>query len=443
MNAKDRKTSMRMRFFLTILTALTAPTASVMAQQPTVTLEEAIRLAERVQPAVVQAQGSVSNAGAQLRAAHGQYMPSINLSSNAGNSFSEGQARTDPVTGQIVSGNSSSTSVSAGINGSIDLFTGFRRGADVRAAKAQGLAADATLLDARFQSKLGTTQEFFNALYAAQLLRVREASVRRAEEQLKTSVARLASGSATRSDSLRSLVTLGNARLDLVANQAQQAQAEANLGRLIGVNSRVTAADDTSFYQVVTALDTSALRAEAESRSPRVQSTVAGRSAAEASLSAAKSAYWPTLSLSGSYNYNGNNRDDYELFNNRSLNLQVAWPIFNRFTRERNITTQESNLSVAEAQADDARRQVQASLTTQIALLDAARLRIEITQISVRAAEEDLRVQQERYRLGAATIVELLSSQETLAQAEVDAVNARFDYLRAKAQIEALIGRPL
>jgi outer membrane protein TolC len=36
-----------------------------------------------------------------------------------------------------------------------------------------------------------------------------------------------------------------------------------------------------------------------------------------------------------------------------------------------------------------------------------------------------------------------LTSQETLAQAEVDAVNARFDYLRAKAQIEALIGRPL
>ena len=63
--------------------------------------------------------------------------------------------------------------------------------------------------------------------------------------------------------------------------------------------------------------------------------------------------------------------------------------------------------------------------------------------MSIRAAEEDLRVQQERYRLGASTIVDLLTSQEALDQAEVDAVNARFDYLRAKAQIEALIGRPL
>jgi len=54
-----------------------------------------------------------------------------------------------------------------------------------------------------------------------------------------------------------------------------------------------------------------------------------------------------------------------------------------------------------------------------------------------------LRVVEQRYRVGAATILDLLNSQEALTQAEVDAVAARFDYLRAKAQIEALIGRDL
>ena len=63
--------------------------------------------------------------------------------------------------------------------------------------------------------------------------------------------------------------------------------------------------------------------------------------------------------------------------------------------------------------------------------------------MSVTAATEDLRVVQERYRLGAATIVDVLTSQESLSQAEVDAVSARFNYLRAKAQIEALVGRSL
>lgn len=430
---------MRIRFFLTALTVVTASTAGAQEQRPVVTLEEAIRLAEKVTPNVIQAQGTVRNADAQLRAARGQYFPSLTANSNAQRSFSEFQAQNS--SGQISSG--SNTNVSMGLSASVDLFTGFRRGADIRAARATGDAADATLIDARFQSELNTTQEFFNALYAAELVGVREAGVRRAEEQLKIAVAKLASGSATRSDSLRSLVTLGTARLQLVTAQSSQAQAEANLGRLIGVERRVAASDDSSFYQVLSQLDTSAIRVEAESRSPRVQSTLASRESARAALAASKSTYWPTVSLNGAYNYAGNNNNDFNLLNSRSVTLQLSWPIFNRFTRERNIVTQESNLDVAEANASDVRRQIQASLTTQVALLDAARLRIEITQISVRAAEEDLRVQQERYRLGAATIVELLTSQETLAQAEVDAVNARFDYLRAKAQIEALIGRPL
>ena len=84
-----------------------------------------------------------------------------------------------------------------------------------------------------------------------------------------------------------------------------------------------------------------------------------------------------------------------------------------------------------------------AELTAQLAALAAARTTIEITQTSVAAAREDLRVQQERYRLGASTIVDVLTSQEALNQAEVDVVVARFDYLRAKAQLEALIGRTL
>jgi outer membrane protein len=432
---------MRTRLLVTALIALAAPAALAQEQRPVVTLEEAIRLGTRVQPSVVQAEGGVRNASAQLRSARGQFLPNVNATSSVGTSFSE-RAR---VEGGQISDPGSTTSASMGLSGSVDLFTGFRRGADIRAAKAQGVAADATLTDAQSQSRLNTTQEFFNALYARQLIAVRDAGVRRAEEQLKISVAKLASGSATRSDSLRSLVTLGNARLQLVNAEAQLSQAEANLGRLVGLETRVAAADDSSYYQVLTAIDSSALRTEAVARSPRVLNTEASRDAARASLSAARSAYWPTLSLNGNYNYsgNGNRQTDLSLLNNRSLTLQLSWPLFNRFTRERNITTQEVNLDAAEATADDSRRQIQASLTTQLGLLDAARVRIDITQISVRAAQEDLRVQQERYRLGAATIVELLTSQEALSQAEVDAINARFDYLRAKAQIEALIGRPL
>jgi outer membrane protein len=418
----------------------------VLAQAPAgpeVTLAEAVRRAERVQPAVIRASADVRTAAAQRRSAWGAYLPRISASSSGSDFFSEGPARIDPVTGELASGNSSSRSVSTSLSASLDLFTGFRRGAEMRVARATQTAAEASLIDARFEQALTTTNQFLDALAAAQLLRVREASVRRAEEQLKTAVAKLRAGSATRSDSLRSLVTLGTARLDQITTQTQLASAEANLARLIGEPGRVRAADDSAFYRMLPAVDTQAIRAEAESKSPRIQSAGANAAAARASARASRSAYWPSLTLAANTGWNGNRTTDYDLFNQRQLSLSLRWNLFDGFDRELSIVQRDAALDLAEANAADAQREVQAELTTRLAELDASRTRIEITQTSVAAAAEDLRVQQQRYRLGASTIVDLLTSQEALNQAEVDVVNARFDYLRAKAQLEALIGRNL
>jgi outer membrane protein len=52
-------------------------------------------------------------------------------------------------------------------------------------------------------------------------------------------------------------------------------------------------------------------------------------------------------------------------------------------------------------------------------------------------------VQSERYRVGAATILDLLISQTALTTAEVNLVQSRFNYLIARAQLEALVGRSL
>lgn len=423
---------------LTLLAAL-----PLHAQDRVVTLADAIKLAERTQPSMVQAQAEVRTAAAQRRNAWGTFLPSVSASSSASEFFSEGASRVDPITGQLTSGNSTNRSVSTSLSASVDLFTGFRRGAELQAAKAGQTQADASLVDTRFQQALATTNVFFDALSAAQLVGVREASVRRAEEQLKVSVSKLHAGSATRSDSLRSLVTLGTARLNLIQAQTDLATGEADLARQVGEVGRIRALDDSSFHLVLTAVDTVGLRTEAESRSPRIQSAVASASVARANVRASRSAYWPSLTLGANTGWNASRNNDYAFLNQRGVSLQLSWQLFNRFDRELAIAQREASYDVAQATAEDERRAVQAELTARLAELDAARSKIDITVTSVAAATEDLRVQQERYRLGASTIVDVLTSQEALNQAEVDVVNARFDYLRAKAQLDALIGRTL
>ena len=405
------------------------------AQTVTVTLDEAIDRALTVNPAIIQAQGQVHTAAAAKREVIGSWLPSLNTNSSWSRNSS---SRFDDRTQTTITG--SSSSMSAGISSSLTLFDGFRRFAEGRSASADIESADAALVNQEFQITLQTKQAFFNALAADELVRLSELSIQRAENQLQISAQKLAAGSATRSDTLRSRVELANAQLQRLQAQTQRATAEANLARLIGVDGTVRAVTDSALFAPVM-VDTAALREEAQANAPSVVQADAALRSARANLAVSRSQYFPTLNSSFSKNYSGQSFD--ALNGSWSLRLSVSWPIFNGFTRETGIARSAATRDAAVAQAEDARRQVNATLTQYLASLASAQLRLQIAQVSQAAAAEDLRVQQERYRLGAATIVEVLTSQVSLDQAGADIVQARLDYLVAKAQIEALIGREL
>ena len=61
------------------------------AQKPKLTLAEAIARANRVQPSVISANGSIRNAQARMRSASGAYLPNLSLSASRGDNFTEGQ----------------------------------------------------------------------------------------------------------------------------------------------------------------------------------------------------------------------------------------------------------------------------------------------------------------------------------------------------------------
>jgi outer membrane protein len=424
------------------LMLLAGPVAAGAQQVPKLTLAEAIARSEKAQPSVVSAFGTVRNAGARQRSASGAFLPNLTLSGSRNDNFSEGQ-QLDASTGQFVTNGSSTQTLGSTLSSSLDLFAGFRRTGEKRAASANRDAADASYLNTRLQQQLTTTNAFFDVLAAGQLVTVREASVVRAQEQLKVAVARLQAGRGIRPDSLRSLVNLGNAQVQLITARAQLSTAEANLGRLVGADGPVGAVEDSTLYAPLAAVDTVALQREALAGSPSVRSAEAQARSARAAITVAKAGYFPTLSLSGSASLNGSSRNSYTFLQSRAVGLALSFPIFNRFQREQGVVSSQVAADIADATAADARRLVLANLTAALAALEGARLRIAVTQTSVEAGREDLRVQEDRYRFGAGTIVDVLTSREALSQAEVDAVTARFDYVRARAQISALLGRTL
>jgi outer membrane protein len=427
---------MRRSFVVLMMCAGAVPAR---AQQPDtaaaqVTVEEAVRRALDVQPAMVQAEGASRNAGAARRTAYGAFLPLVTV---GGTASLNSQNRVDLNGGTIPPIWNYGSSLSA----SLDLFTGLRRIWTLRSASADVGAADAGAVTQRYQVTLQTKQVFYNAIATEELVRVADAQVKRAALQLDVSVQKLHAGSATRSDSLRSAVDYGNARIALLQAQANLASAQANLGRQIGVDRPVRAVPDSALPPPP---DTAALHAISLESAPQVEQADAQARAARAGVLANRTQYIPTLNLS----YGANRRDT--LFSNlavgnptHSWQFSLRWTLFNGFSREQAQVSANVQRDIAEAQAADTRRAVSTQLTQQVAALETAFAQIDIASVNVEAATEDLRVQQERYRVGAGTILDLLTSQANLTQAQTNLVQARFNYLIARAQVEALVGRSL
>jgi len=418
------------------LAAQQAPVVPEAALQ--VTLQEAVRRALDVQPAMVQARGDQRNAGANGRSAWGAFLPTVSTSASATRSNLE---RFDPnSTVRLPPG----YAYAGGLSASLVLFDGFSRFANLRATSATQDAAAAEVVNQRYQVTASTAQVFFTALANEELVRVAQAQVERAGAELQTAVNKFQAGAATRSDTLTATVDLGNARLTLLQAQANLATAQANLGRQVGVDQLVRAVPDSAFPPPP---DTTTLRTATLQTAPLVRQAAAQASAAGAQLWSARSQYWPTVTLSYTNSRTGVGSPDLPLFSNYpesfAWRFGLSWTIFNGFGREQAQVSASVIHDVALAQAADARRQVNAQYTQQLAATFTAWAQIAIAGANVAAATEAVRVQQERYRLGAGTLLDLLTAQANLTQAAVSQVQARYNYLIARAQLEAIVGHAL
>ena len=126
-----------------------------------------------------------------------------------------------------------------------------------------------------------------------------------------------------------------------------------------------------------------------------------------------------------------------------SLRFGLSFPIFDQFSREERLTQTDVAIRDAEATLRDTRLGARQSLTDGLGSFHEASERTASESATVEAADEDLRVQRERYNLGGSTLLDVLGSQTQLDQARRDLIRARFDQRVAKAQLEALIGRDL
>lgn len=413
-------------------------------------LDEAVRLARRNAPATVQSQNAIRQAAGTVRQRYAAFLPNLTLSSGASNSegFNLAQVADPANPGSFISvprpfrqdwnGNH-------GLNANLQLFGGGNRLFQLQQARAQLDAAEAADVAQEFAIALQVKQQYFAVLAAREQRLAAQRQLESAEQQLRASVARVRAGAATRSDSLRTSIQVGNARLAILTAENQLANANASLARLIGSEVLVTAEEGSAGSETIAMSDTDLL--DNIERSPAVVQAVANQKAAKEGNRSSLSQYLPTVSVTLGRSYSGR-PGEFQLWGDADLNstrtnYSVSWQLFNGLNREQQVLQSRIAYDNAEAQVRDARLNARAQLIQQIGAFRTAEARVQIQLASVAAGEEDLRVQQERYNLGASTLLDVLNSQSTLDQARRDLIQARLDARTAKAQLEALVGRDL
>ena len=412
-----------------------------------VTLAEAVRRARAVSPGVIQSQNSIRSAELAVRGSVVSFLPQLTVSPQLNLQLANGgSSRLDPITGDIISGNSTLPSYSFGASATYTFFDGFQRNFRLKQNRANQTGAASQLTVSQFSSDYTTTDAFFTALANKQLVAVAQSSVDNAQGQLDLATAKLRAGSGQLSDSLSALGNFLQARLGLLQSQSNLIVAETNLGRYVGTSGRVSAIDDSAFYRPPMLLDTASVRVEILNASPTLQSLQASVVAAQDAWRASRGAYYPTLSATGAqswtgYYAGGTQPDNSGLTVRRSLNIQLSISPWTNLTRETQIENASLTISNAQASLADARNQLAAQINQAYAALSTAQETLNVTDVAVRAGKENLRVVTERYRIGVATITEVLTAQNSLILAQSSQVQARYSYIRAKAQIEQILGR--
>lgn len=482
----------------TLLLAQAAPIGAQSATTAqTLTLSEALGIARVNNPAYRTAQNARRTADANVRTASGAFLPNVNT--NFSGDYREGRQ-------QFFGGQGfGSTNDQLNTNGSISANVSFSMTAvnQLRAQRASAEAVEADIVAAEQNLRQQVTTQFVVARQAKARAALQDTLLATTRAQLDLARARLTVGSGTQLDVQRAEVANGQQR---VASLTAHNQADIELLRLY----QVMGVPPVAGTELVGALDVELpsqsvdeLLEQARRANPILDAARQRERQATRSVSAARSAYLPSLTLSTNVSGFTQRFTDVNAFitqqqngllSTRSscirteevraaLNLSntlaqcraIAWtpaaeqairddqgrypfdftrnpygvsatvslPIFNGFRRESDLQT----ATVQRRNAENAVRQEELRVATDVTAayltLTANKQTVDLQEENARTARTALQLAEERYKAGAINLVELIQSRTDFERAATDRINAIFEFQRAFAVLEGAVGRPL
>jgi outer membrane protein TolC len=286
---------------------------------------------------------------------------------------------------------------------------------------------------------------FYEVIRATDLVQVARAGLAEADQLLRFTTSMFRAGTVTRSDLLRAQLQSTTMQEQLLAATDTLVAASYALGWIVGVDGAVGVRPDSASDSIrPLALDDSTIVRLAVETSPSVAVAEDIAAATKAGLRAARTQYVPTVSASGARNWaNSSTVVTGAARPGWTVTVGTSFPLFNGFLREDAVERAEVAAYVARVTVGDTRRSARATAAQLLGALNTTTASIVLGTEAIRSAREDLRVQTARYRAGISTILDVLTSEAALLQAEYSLARSQHRYHTTRAALEALVGRTL
>ena len=331
----------------------------------------------------------------------------------------------------------------------LSAITGFRSAqSGLQAAKLQ---KSATRQDVAFT----TRQQFYEVVRSIQLARVASEALRLARDDERRVNALFEVGSVSKSDVLKAQVRTSQSQLDsLTAGHAVTVQ-RVTLARLMGVMEPEVGEVDTVLTAEPRAYDEPAILADAERHRPDLLAAEAEVKSARSAVSSARYRRLPYVTLSGSAQFNPSSSSKTtdpgppattsvartEADRSLSGRLSINWDFFDGLSTDAANAAAHARAMRAVETRDALRRNLASEVHEALLTYREVVVGEEVASRAVDSATENMKLTQQKYNVGSATILELIDAQVQLQRAQSDHVGALAAIRVAEARINRVRGQ--
>ena len=409
---------------------------------PVLTLSQAVDTALRRQPSVRQARATTDAAEGRTEQARAAYLPQLNGNASYLRTTSNFAPR--PGSNPTLQPGRRSWATydffNFGVTANQLIYDFGQTGGRWRAAEANHEAAQAQEQSTEQQVVFGVRRAYYQALAQGDLVRVARENLDNQEKHLKQTEGLVKVGMRPDIDLARVRTDLANARLGLITAENGVELAKALLAQAMGVQPApftlqmeevaAVAGEDGPAAPLVDA----ALAAR-----PEVASLQRARRAQEASITALRGAYGPSLSATANASEAGTGLD--KLVPNWAVGAVLTWPFLQGGLTRGQLHEAHANLANIDAQVDALRLQVGIDVHQAQLAVRGAKAGGVAAEEAVVNAREQLRLAEGRYAGGLGNAIELSDAQVAFTDAAAQAVQARYNLATARAQLATALGK--